>query len=692
MGRVNLLGQAYTTKNPYVHSDTCINYYPESICKEDNSLQTQKQQPSVVLYPTPGYSVAWSLGSPAAILAAQAAVAAAQSNVTVATNAVTAATAVVSTDQASINSIETSLVTSSNILPLTTSLGLVVTTTLAIGFYNQVQFYVGELTGVPITLGSIVSIQSSILSNLNSMVAAQAPVSDISMPSTQVQIATGTLVNNLQNSPSLLAALAQLSADTIILATANSNLSAAEITLAAAQATLTAALTPGSIRGLLYYNGFVYAVSNSTFFVLSPAAGNTLTTVHTFNSLTTSTGAVSIISNGNIGNQLLICDGVHKYYYNIQTNTLGTVTDPAGVVTTQAAYQQGYGVMANAGTNQFYITNLEDFSVINALNFASAYTKPDPLVTVATLKQYLILFTQTGGEIWQNVGTTTINGVTTTFPYSNLTSSYLEQGCAAPFSVTLSVNTLYWLTRNERGHGQIARIGGGGLIVLSPEIISTRPIENFLSSLSTLSDCIAYSYQQGGHEFVVFTFPTGNATIVFDVTETLWHFRSSTGTSTLGRDSGSCYANGNGIHYVGDCNTQTIYYIDPANLVTTSVTATVPLTYRERTTQHICMDNTRVSISRLEVDIMSLSGYSTTSLPTLDLQVSRDGGHTFVDFGSRSFGYDTTKNVETRVYWTLLGMSRNWVFRFSSTSQVDYVIMGVMADTEDEEQDSGGQS
>lgn len=669
MPRVNLLGQAYTTKNPYVHGDTCVNYYQESVCKEDNSIQTQKQQPSIVLYPTPGYTISWGGTNSTHILQLQASIAALQAQIIIDNQNVTNASVTATTR---INQL-----TSPSIQKLADGIAAV---TEPYGATPKVSWE---------TVESAMLLPNSDYSNVINTFDEVSGFILGPIPSLASQMAnyrsTAVTIQGFTSTDS------QLITDLAVLTAAMNTLHADQLSLAADQAALQAALTATPIRGLLAYNNVLYAVSSSTFYVLAPGPNNTLTTTNSFNSLSTSTGPVSMISNGNIGNQILICDGVHKYFYNIQTHAFGVVTDPSNVVATQAAYQQGYGVMANFGTNQFYITNLEDFSTMNALNFASAYTKPDPIVTVAVLKQYLIIFTQTGGEIWQNVGTTTINGVVTTFPYSNLTSSYLEQGCAAAFGVTLSVNTLYWVTRSERGQGQISRIGGGGLIVLSPEIISTRPIEALLTSFSTLSDCISWAYQQGGHEFVVFTFPTANYTIVYDVTESLWHVRSSTGTSTIGRDIASSYANLNGIHYIGDSTNQCIYFIDSTNLHTNTTASLNPLgAYRERMTQHICVDNTRMCISRLEVDIMTLAGTVTSSLPLLDLQISRDGGHTFIDYGTRPFGYDTTKNVETRVYWTLLGMSRNWVFKFSSTSTVDYVIMGVIADTDDEEQDAVG--
>ncbi len=504
MPRIPFLGQTFTTRNPAVHCDTCINYYPESITKDDASLTIQKQAPSVSLYCTPGTLSRCNTGQP-------------------------------------------------------------------------------------------------------------------------------------------------------------------------------------NVRGMLSYAGVIYAVSGVNFYGLVQQADGVTLTATLLGTLPTYPlfGPVSIISNGNLGNQLLIIDGLNKYVYNILNGAFGAVTDPSGVITPQATYQQGYGIMVDSGTNQFFITNLEDFSTINALNFASAYTKPDPLVAAATLKQFLILFGEAGTEIWSNTGTTTISGEITTFPYTNVTGSYLEQGCAAPFSITLSTNTLYWLTRNERGYGQIARIGGGGLIILSPEIVSTRPIEALIRTFAVIDDCIAYSYQDCGHEFIVFTFPTADATLVYDVTESLWHTRSTTRHDSpdtgpiYGRHVSNCYAFLNGVHYVGDWQSGNIYQMS-----TDFLTDNGAYIYRERTTQHSTEDNKRIFIKRFEVDMSKGNGASsgTGVNPQIFLYISRDGGHTFLNKGSKSFG--ALGQYLTRVYWTLLGMSRDWVIRVVVTDPIDHVLISAIGTVE----------
>ncbi|MFE1676613.1 hypothetical protein ACFMJE_18460, partial [Acinetobacter baumannii] len=56
--------------------------------------------------------------------------------------------------------------------------------------------------------------------------------------------------------------------------------------------------------------------------------------------------------------------------------------------------------------------------------------------------------------------------------------------------------------------------------------ISTHAIEYAIQSYSTITDAIAFTYQQEGHSFYVLTFPTADKTWVFDVSTELWHERA----------------------------------------------------------------------------------------------------------------------------------------------------------------------
>ncbi len=437
----------------------------------------------------------------------------------------------------------------------------------------------------------------------------------------------------------------------------------------------------GSVRGLLAFNGYIYCVAADKFYQLTQSSdGVTLTATlkGTLPAYPVDTmGPVSIVSNGELGNQLLILTGINNFCYNIDTQSFAAITDPFGITTAQATYQDGYLIAANQGTNQWFISDLLDASNWDSLNFASSTSKCDNLIAVASLKQYIYLFGQYGAEVWYNSGTTALDGTVSTFPFSRVSEAYIEQGCAAPFSLVRTDGSLFWLSQSERGQGYIAKVASGSGAAV---IVSTPPINDIISKMSTISDCIAYTYQDRGHEFIVFSFPTADQTLVYDLTNDLWHTRASVRTTSpgttliQGRHQSNCYAFLNGVHYVGDYASGNVYQMSTSFLDDNGAIIT-----RRRRSGHFNSENKRISVHCLELDMTRGAGLTTGqgSDPQITLQVSTDGGYTFVSKGSKSFG--TLGSYSTRIQWNLLGSSRDWVFDFTVTDPVDHVLMDCYA-------------
>ncbi len=440
-----------------------------------------------------------------------------------------------------------------------------------------------------------------------------------------------------------------------------------------------------SVRGMMEYNGTIYAVAGTTFYSLTQGTDGVTLTAAVLGQLPTypSLGPVSIITNGVLGQQILICDGTNKYVYNLVTMSFATMSDPVGVTAALACYMDGYGIFPAQNTSQFYLTALTDFSTItqpdSTIASAEVNTKPDSVIATAVLGQYLYVFCKKGTEVWYDAGTTNIAGVTTSMPFARVTQNYLERGCVAPFSIAKGQQSLFWLTENDYGQGRIAKVDTNS----NASIISTIPIMDMISGFSKISDAIAYVYSDRGHEFYVITFPTADKTLVYDLDAQVWHTRSTARTAApgmgviQGRHIGNCYAFLNGVHYVGDYNSGKIYQMSTAYFTDNGTTIT-----RERTSMHLASDNKRISGTRLEIDMNKGSGLTSGqgSNPMVSLEVSKDGGHTFTNKGLKSFG--ALGNYLSRVYWTLLGTSRDWVFRIRLTDPVDHVIIKGILDYE----------
>jgi hypothetical protein len=90
------------------------------------------------------------------------------------------------------------------------------------------------------------------------------------------------------------------------------------------------------------------------------------------------------------------------------------------------AFLNGYGIYIVPGEQQFYVSNLNDFSTWDALNFASAETNSDDLVRAFTDHGELWLFGKQSIEIWADSGGTD-------FPFSPLPMLTLSEVAGLPF-------------------------------------------------------------------------------------------------------------------------------------------------------------------------------------------------------------------------------------------------------------------
>ncbi len=439
-----------------------------------------------------------------------------------------------------------------------------------------------------------------------------------------------------------------------------------------------------SVRGMLSYNERVYAVIDNDFYeFVQSADGTTLTgTLRGSLPVGSQTGPVKMITNGSLGNQIMIVDGTNKYYFDTLVYTFAAIDDDGlGLQTNYVTYLDGYAILPQKDTNQWFITGLSedfqlpDFSVIDPLDFASTTTKADVIIAAETLGQYVYLFTETGAEVVFNAGTTALDGTETQFPFAKVTQLSLEQGLAAPFSLAKGDNTLFFLSASDRGAGYVCRIDGQ-----TPSIISTTAINNQIDNYSTISDAIGFVYQNNGHEFYVLTFPTADRTWVYDISTKTWHerrsaYEKSPSTGIIqGRFRANCYAKLNGVHYVGDYQSGKIFQMTDTAYDEAGTTIT-----RIRACPHMSEKQQRISVYSLELDVSRgigiISGQG--SDPGIILEVSRDGGRTFIDKGSESMG--VMGEYQKRCRWNLLGQARDWVFRITVTDPIEHVIMGAFA-------------
>ena len=414
--------------------------------------------------------------------------------------------------------------------------------------------------------------------------------------------------------------------------------------------------TSGAIRGAYApSSGNAIVVRGSDVYRLSTAWVPT-----SVGTLLTSSGRVSIADNGTVA---CIVDGTYGYILNLATNAFEQITDTDFTAADIVDYIDGYFIFNRAGTQVFFISELLG-TTFDALDFASAEGSPDLLVGHIVDHREVLMFGTYSTEVFYDSGNAD-------FPIERQNTS-IEIGCAAKFSPAKVDNSIVWLGISKQGGPMVWRMQG-----YTPVRISTHAVEFAIQGYSDVSDAFAYSYQAEGHSFYVLTFPTGNATWVYDVSTQLWHeraYRNPT-SGALGRHRSNCHMYFGGEHVVGDYENGNIYALD-----LDCYTDNGDILPAIRAAGHVAdSDYMFLYWHSMQVDIEAGVGLVTGQgiAPVIMLDWSDDGGHTWSNEKWASMG--AIGKYSARAIWKRLGRSRDRIPRITITDPVKRVILGAQA-------------
>ena len=429
--------------------------------------------------------------------------------------------------------------------------------------------------------------------------------------------------------------------------------------------TLFATAGSGPVRALYTHtNGTLYALSGSGLYSVSSAGTPTQ-----HGTVYTSSGPAQMTDNG-ANNQLLLVDGTTGWCLNTKT---GAFTNPLpgtlGVTPTVLAYQDGVAVVNYAGTNQWYQSNLGDLSIFQALNFSSADSTPDPIVSMFDLHREVWLLKQKVTEVWVNAG---ING----FQFQRLQGVQIPQGCAAVSSVARMGDALIWLGADEQGSGVVYLSSG-----YQANRVSTHSIEDAIQSYSTISDAIGFVEQENGHYLYWLIFPTGGQTFVFDMTTRLWHERAYFANGQFSRHAANCHAFAYGKHLIGDYASGNIYALSNSVYTDNGNPHKWLRTWRALPPNQVSEDVVR--FNSLQIDMGTGISVPPGSNPQYMLRWSDDGGYTW----SNEMWTDsnTQGNTDSRVLFRRLGATKRGgtydrIFELSGVDPVPVQIVGAYVD------------
>ena len=402
----------------------------------------------------------------------------------------------------------------------------------------------------------------------------------------------------------------------------------------------------GAVRGSRNCSGRWFVVAGTTLYEM--AADGSYTTRGTI-------AGAAFAGLANNANQVAIVTGANLYVFNLTTNALVQVTVAGWLGSDDVVEIDGYFIFVRPDTQQFYISAIDDGTKLDALDFSSADTSPDNIVTQRVSHRQLWLFGTQSTEIWIDSGRAA-------FPFVRYQSYTLDVGCVGKRAAINAADTLLWIGQTPRGTGIVYMAIGN-----QPSRISTQAVEEALRASTDLSGAEMWCYQIEGHEFIGINAPGLTSTWVYDAAMQQWHERAewSDGWQPLRSRLVTAYA---GQLYAGDADGK-VTRLDPS--VNTLNGRTL---VRERTWPHLIQSSLEpTTFFGLELAMTTGQGGNVT------LEMSNDGGATFGPKLLRALG--AIGRVMQRVRWLNLGTAYNRVFRIRCSDDVPFAVHSATLDT-----------
>ena len=419
---------------------------------------------------------------------------------------------------------------------------------------------------------------------------------------------------------------------------------------------LVATVGTGPIRGMWPLGGNLYVVSGTSLYQVSTAYAATLL------GTVVGTGPVSMSDNGT---QLFVAANGPSYIYNTSTSVFQQISDPdfPGAVT--VGFLDQYFVFNEPNSQRIWVTELLDGTSVDPLDFASAEGSPDGVVATMVDHREVWVFGTNSTEVWYNTGGSE-------FPLQRIQGAFNELGCAAPYSVAKLDNTVFWLGADARGQGIVYRANG-----YNGQRVSTHAVEFAIQGYDTISDAVAYTYQQDGHSFYVLTFPSADKTWVFDAATNAWHERAGWSNGQFTRHRSNCQAVFNGEVLVGDYATGKVYAFDLDVYADDGGIQKWLRSWRALPPGQNNLKRTAHHALQLDAETGVGLNLGQGSNPQAMLRWSDDGGHTWSNEHWCSMG--RIGEYGYRTIWRRLGMTtklRDRVYEVSGTDPVKIAILG----------------
>lgn len=297
------------------------------------------------------------------------------------------------------------------------------------------------------------------------------------------------------------------------------------------------------------FNGVHYLVAGDTLY--SRSADGPITGVHKGivpSNHPTYMSDNGINSQGIGGDQLIIVNGgTAGYIYNVTTGVLSAAgfANDIGNVT----FIDGYFIGSDTDGMTVYASDLENGTIYSSLAYSPVEGAPDKIKSLQNVQNQLFIIKEYTSELWADAAVPTSQG----FPFMRIPGGVFDFGTPCGASIVRAGSSIFGLGNMRTASGP--QFGGVFEITgFVPKIISPPDITYQIQQFSDISDAFAFVQSANGHIFIWFTFPTGNATFVYDLMTKMWHERSTANTTAyqFNRHVAQSYCDYNGKHYVSD--------------------------------------------------------------------------------------------------------------------------------------------
>lgn len=432
---------------------------------------------------------------------------------------------------------------------------------------------------------------------------------------------------------------------------------------------LSAAGVAGVGRGLFTTSdGQLYAIVNDTVYTVDQTWR-----FNTIGKIAPGNNPVSMSDNGKTaGGSAVLVDGTTTgYEIDMTTFVFAPIVDGTGLFTgaDSVSYLQTFFIFNTIPNTQSFIISQPDSVTFDPLDIAAKSSYPDNIEFIGIRQREVWLMGAIAAtEPWYLSGALD-------FPFEAIPSVYVNYGVAGKYCTTFADDSLFWVSRNTQGKGIIVKSEG-----YAAKRISTHAIENEIQGYPTITDAVAAVYQIEGHTFVVFTFPSGDTTWVYDLATKQWH--KSTWTDSNGvahRDRAIFYQQAYGSTVALDWENGNLYMIDP-DVYTDNGD---PIVFR-RGFPHVLKSLDRITHWCLTVNIeCGTIEDPNAEEPILNMRYSDDAGHTWSDPRQTSLGnvgeYLTTPQFQQ------LGMTRDRVYELFWSSNMKTALLAAYLDAEEAE-------